>query len=83
MRHSQESVRRLRRSRLRTLQAVDHAAFEQTRYLFPLLAFYSSSWLSAPTGPARGPRRSAPSSSCSAIGHSLFSMLLVVSHYYA
>ena len=65
-------------------QAVNHTAFEQTRYLFPLLAFYG---LLVAMGAHGAGRKWGPAVGALlvvlAMGHSLFSMLLVVSHYYA
>ncbi len=64
-------------------QALHHAAFEQARYLLPLLALYGAVVaVAATTGGRRGPALGA-FLVVLALAHSLFAMLLVVGHYYA
>jgi len=65
-------------------QAVNGGSFEQTRYLFPLLAFYGALVAIGAHGAGRkwGPAVGA-FLVVLAMGHSLFSMLLVISRYYA
>ncbi|MDQ4040583.1 MAG: DUF2142 domain-containing protein [Actinomycetota bacterium] len=65
-------------------QALNNTPFEQTRYLLPLLPFYGL--LIAVAARAGGRRWGSALGAffvTLAMGHSLFAMLLVASHYYA
>jgi hypothetical protein len=58
-------------------------AFEQTRYLLPLLPLYAALVAVAARGAARWAREAALVLVTLAVGHGVFSVLLSVSHYYA
>jgi 4-amino-4-deoxy-L-arabinose transferase-like glycosyltransferase len=65
-------------------QTVNGGQFEQTRYLFPLIAFYGALVALAARGAGRRWGQAVGAFLVVlAMGHSLFAMLLVVSHYYA
>lgn len=64
-------------------QAVNHTAFEQLRYLLPLLPFYALLIAVAARGAGRKWGQAVGALLVTlAVAHTLFSMILVVGHYY-